>query len=139
MQNYSFKIGLRIWHPTIDPDKITQILKIKPNRSWKVGNQRKTPKGTLLSGQYSESYWNADPFSYGEYVSTDFFAEDIIKDVIETIEQHKSFFHKLSQEGARIILQVYSYSHRNYAIEIPPNILKKLSELEISFAHDIYP
>jgi len=139
MQNYSFKIRLRIWHPTINPDAITNALGIKPNRSWQKGNKRTTPKGTSLSGRYRESYWNADPFNYGEYQSTDELAIDVIVSVLDILKAHKSFLKKLHKDGARIVLQVSSFSHRNYAIEIPPKIMQNLSELKISFAHDIYP
>lgn len=139
MQLYSFRISLRILHPNIDPDLITDELGIKPSRCWQNGDQRKTPKGTKLKGTYKESYWNADPFNYGEYLSTDSVALDIISDVIEYIAPHKQFINKLESEGGRIILIVSTYSQRNYAIEIPPDILKKLSDLGLSIAHDVYP
>ncbi len=110
MQRYSYTIDLRIWHPSIKPEEITRALGIQPNHFSEAGQQRKTPKGTLLEGVYRESYWNADPFDRGEYSSTDDLAEDALAEVLQVLEPHKEFIQKLRSEGGRILLQVSSFS-----------------------------
>ncbi len=138
MQNYTFKLSLRIWHPTIDPEEISKNLAISPNRSWKVGSQGQTPKGTVLKGKYTESYWNADPFEHGKYSSSNSKAEDIINKLVQKLDCQKEFLHLLRQQGAKIIIQVSSFGEGNYAIDLSPNTLKKITELNVGFAHDVY-
>jgi hypothetical protein len=93
----------------------------------------------LLEGGYIESYWNADPFDRGEYSSTDDLAEDALAEVLQVLEPHKAFIQKLRGEGARILVQVSSYSGRNYAFEISPELLGRYAALGVSLAHDVYP
>lgn len=139
MQRYSYSIALRIWHPSIKPDEITLALGLQPNRSWEAGQSRQTPKGTPLEGVYRESYWNADPFDRGEYSSTDDLAEDALIEVLQALEPKKGFLERLRNEGARIMVQVSSFSGRNYALELSPELLRRYAALGVSLAHDVYP
>lgn len=93
----------------------------------------------MLEGVYRESYWNADPFNIGEYSSTDNLAEDTLSEVLQILEPHKAFIQRLRDEGARILVQVSSFSGRNYAFELSPDLLAMYAELGISIAHDVYP
>jgi len=95
VHNYSYNLSLRIWHPSINPDDITRELGIQPNRSWKAGRKRTTPKGTPLEGFYQESYWTADPFQFGEHSSTENLAEDFFINLLEVLEPNKAFLKKL--------------------------------------------
>ncbi len=139
MQRYSYNLAIRIWHPCINPDNITRELGLQPNRSWKAGQQRTTPKGTPLEGTHRESYWNADPFQRGEYSSTDDLAEDSLIELLEVLEPKKAFLQKLRGEGTRIIVQISSFSGRNYAFELSPDILGRYAALGVGLAHDVYP
>ena len=139
MQRYSFRIAIRIWHPSIKPEEITRALGMQPHRFSEAGQQRKTPKGTLLEGTYRESYWSADPFDRGEYSSTDDLAEDALAEALQVLEPHKAFVRRLRGEGARVVVQVSSYSGRNYAFELSPELLSKCAALGVSLAHDVYP
>jgi hypothetical protein len=139
MPRYSYAVGLRIWHPSINPEEITSALGIKPFVTHEAGARRKTPKGNILDGTYSESYWTADPFSRGDYSSTDDLAEDTLIEVLEILKPHKAFLLRLRNEGARIHLQVSSYSGRNYALEFAPEFINTCAELCLTLVHDVYP
>ena len=139
MQRYSYTIDIRIWHPFINPEEISRVLGIQPTNCSEAGKPRKTPKGNLLEGTYRESYWNADPFSRGEYSSTDDLAEDSLEEVLQVLEPHKTFIQKLRSEGARIFVQVNSFSGRNYAFELSPELLGRYAALGVGLAHDVYP
>ncbi|MEQ1796254.1 MAG: DUF4279 domain-containing protein [Nitrospira sp.] len=139
MQRYSYTVDVRIWHPSIKPEEITHVLGMTPSHCSKAGQQRQTPKGTLLEGVYRESYWNADPFDRGEYSSADDLVEDALTEVLEALEPHKIFIQKLRSEGARILLQVSSFSGRNYAFEFSPELLGRCAALGVGLAHDVYP
>lgn len=139
MQSYSFSVALRIWHPSIDPEVISRSLQLKAKHSAQVGKQRRTPNGRELSGVHAESYWHSDPFERGEYASTDDLVEDVLADVVDALDPKKEFLLLLREQGARIHLQVASFGHRNYALELSPTFLKSLSDLGLSFVHDVYP
>jgi DNA modification methylase len=139
MQRYSFTISLRIWHPSIDPAMITGTLGLPAQHSATAGQPRKTPKGHALDGVHAESYWHSDPFERGEYSSTDESAEDALAEVLQVLKPNGSFLVLLRNQGARIHLQVSSFSGRNYALELSPEFLAGCAELGISVVHDVYP
>ena len=139
MQRYSYSIALRIWHQNITPDLITHSLGISPSRSWEAGKPRSTPKGALLEGTYRESYWNADPFGRGEYSSTDDLVEDALTEVLHLLEPKRDFLLKLRSDGARVLVQISSFSGRNYAFELSPELMSRYAAIGVSLAHDVYP
>ena len=139
MQRYSFSIALRIWHPNIDPAVITGKLGLQPKHSATAGQLRQTPKGRPLNGTHAESYWHSDPFDRREYSSADEIAEDALAEVLEALRPHKQFLHLLREQGARLHLQVSSFSGRNYALELSPQFLAGCAELGLSVVHDVYP
>jgi hypothetical protein len=139
MQNYSFRTSVRIWHPSIDPDLISTELGLQPRHSAMAGQPRRTPKGRPLDGVYSESYWWCEPWERGEVASTDLLIEDSIAEVVELLSPHKAFLNRLRAEGGRILLWVSSYSNRNYAFEVPPELLRQCADLTLTFAHDVFP
>jgi hypothetical protein len=139
MQLYSYKLNFRIWHPSIDPQIVSKTLGLEPSHSCMAGQPRTTPKGRLLGGIHAESHWSADPFNRGEYLSSDDAAEDALSAVLELLRPHKQFLLLLQGQGGRLVLQVSSFSARNYAIVLPPDLLMEMAELGISLAHDVYP
>jgi hypothetical protein len=139
MQLYSYKLDFRIWHPSIDPQIVTETLGLEPTHFCMAGQPRKTPKGRLLGGIHAESYWSADPFKRGEYMSSDDAAEDAISAVLELLRPHKHFLLLLQGQGGRLVLQISSFSARNYAIVLPPDLLMEMAALGISWAHDVHP
>ena len=139
MQRYSYAIRLRIWHPSINPDEITKNLNIAPSTMWKVGQPRTTPKGNPLLGIHAESYWSGIPFGRPEYSSTDDLAEDALTEVVEFLEPHASFLNRLRSENGRVLLEVCSYSGRNYALEFSPSFLARVAAIGLSLVHDVYP
>jgi hypothetical protein len=139
MQSYTFSVALRIWHPNIDPSAISSVLGMEAKYSAKVGAQRMTPKGHLLSGTHQESYWHSDPFMRGEYTSTDDLAEDVLAEVLSCLLPHKEFLLSLLAQGARLHLQIASFSMRNYAFELSPQLLAQCGSLGLSLVHDVYP
>lgn len=139
MQSYSFSIALRIWHPNIDPEVISRNLGLAAKHSARAGTERTTPKGRKLARAYAESYWHSDPFGRGDYASADDLAEDVLASVVEVLAPKKAFLLLLREQGARLHLQVASFSHRNYAIELPPEFLGICGELGLSVVHDVYP
>ena len=139
MQDFSFVVALRIWHPDIDPDVISATLGLMPRHQSRAGEPRTTSKGRLLGGVHAESHWSTDPFDHGEYLSHEDQVEDIFFDVLEVLEPRKEFLCALRDQGARLHLQVSTHSNRNYALVFAPELLRRCSELGLSLVHDAYP
>jgi hypothetical protein len=139
MQQYTYAIALRIWHPTIDPSAITVALGVEPARSMMAGQARQTPKGTPLEGTYRESYWSASPLREGWTPSSDDQAEDAMAELLALLKPHADYLLALRRTGGRLLIQISSHSRRNYALEIPPEMLTDCASLGVGFAHDVYP
>ena len=129
MQNFSFVVALRIWHPNIDPELISATLDLVPKHQSRFGEPRVTAKGHALGGVYAESYWSADPFGRGEYLSLEDQVEDVFFDVLEVLAPKREFLSLLREQGARLHLQVSTHSRRNYALVFPPDLLLQCSSL----------
>jgi hypothetical protein len=139
MNPYSYTISLRIWHPTIDPEDITKKLKMSPNRTWIAGAQRTTPKGTMLKGNYKESYWYATIHDDEELYSDDIELEKYIEKFTKSIEIHSEFFNEIRASKGRVEYFVGLYVDSNSGIELPYSLLSFLGELGIDLSFDIYP
>ena len=137
MQFYSHTLGLRIWHPKLDPELVSRTLSLEPQRSWRAGDPRRTPKGTLLEGMHSEGYWSADPFMYGRRESTSALVEDALEELVTVLEPHRDFLRGIS-DGGKVRVWVSSQSDRNYALELSPSMLARLASLGATFVHDVY-
>jgi len=63
-----FEFSLRIRHPSIDPQTITDELRLEPEHSFKAGDHRRGP----TSSRYGESYWLAslDPIAWSNELLT---------------------------------------------------------------------
>ena len=139
MQNFSFVVALRIWHPSIDPELISATLGLVPRHQSRVGEPRVTAKGHPLGGVYAESHWSTDPFDHGEYLSHEDQVEDVLFDVLKLLAPKREFLRLLGEQGARMHLQVSTHSNRNYALVFPPKLLLQCSDLGLSLVHDAYP
>lgn len=51
-----YSLSLRLWHPVRDPQVFCDAFGWRPSVIQRCGESRKTPAGTLVKGQYDESY-----------------------------------------------------------------------------------
>ena len=86
--HYHFRISLRVRHPYIAPEEITEALGIDPKRSWKAGEPRSTPKGTALAGSNRDTYWTAEVAAdrWPSHLST------AVHDTLGKLVAHRSSF-----------------------------------------------
>lgn len=137
MQLYSHIVDLRISHPALDPESVTRTLGMQPQRSWRAGEPRETPKGTLLAGTRTFGYWATNPFSYGWRESTDALVEDALEELVTFLEPHRDFLQGLSV-GGNVRIWASTSGTRNYAVELAPNMLTRIASLGATFIHDVY-
>jgi Domain of unknown function (DUF4279) len=139
MYPFRYEISLRFRHPSIDPAIISKQLRIKPRWSWKAGEPRKTPKGTALSGNRSESYWTAPLQSKKTLYSrtTDF--EEYLISIAHKLKPHASFIKKIIKGGGGAELFVGLYGSKNFGMDLRPKLLHDLGKLGLRLSLDIYP
>src|SRR5215471_419843 len=95
--HYHYRVRLRVFHPSIAPEKITEAFEIEPSHSWKAGDARRTPVGTPLSGIYRETYWTACVVAgrWPELLNA------AVHDALGRLARHRSFLHQIRAEGGR--------------------------------------
>jgi hypothetical protein len=138
MQSYEYSIGLRFWHPAIDPDAITQALAMVPDVSWRVGDRRVTPAGTVLGGTHSESYWHLDATGVESAQSGLQHAEDAVIEILESLESHRHFFEGFIGSGGRSLIHLNVHGEGNFAIEFSPRVLVLCGSMGFALATDVY-
>jgi len=57
LEEANIEVYLRIRHPSLDPDEITEELGLKPEHYWMAGDVRPATADTFASSHYAESYW----------------------------------------------------------------------------------
>jgi hypothetical protein len=92
----SFWIDLHLHHPSCDPGRITQELRLEPSHSAKVGSQM---TGTILR---KSTVWMV---GYREG-STDSEFTQALGDCIDLLEAHRGFFQSLVNDGGDILFKV---------------------------------
>jgi hypothetical protein len=137
MQIYSHVLNLRISHPNLDPQLVSEKLGLAAQTAWRSGDPRQTPKGTPLGGNRSQGYWSADPFSYGWRDSADALVEDALEELVSFLQPHRDFLLGYTDDGS-VRIWVSTQSIRNFAIELPPTMLTQLGSLGVSLVHDVY-
>ena len=129
-----FEVQLLIRHPTIDPDKITRTLGLKPSRSWMAGNQKSTPAGLKLKGTYHLTSWSHSWQHTGDRYFLRF-AESILED----LKFHGEFFTNVVTEGGVIMLNVQLFGGQNVGDLASKRFLKLLTDLNIQLGTEVFP
>lgn len=138
MKPYEYKISLRFWHPSIDPDEISGTIGIDPDITHKFGMQIHTPNGTQLKGRYPKSYWHTDLVNWNETSSVLAIEEDLTK-LVDLLSSHKNYFARISNEGGQVQLWVSTHSLKNYCIQLPSKIMGNLGNIGVEVIIDVYP
>jgi hypothetical protein len=128
-----YTLSLRCLHPTIDPAEITKRLNIEPDHAWKVGEQAKTPAGTLLDYIRNQSYW-----SYGTHTNGKQFSIEI-NQIIAYLSPHRDFIHRLVVEGGRVEIYLGLLGSINIGDTITVETLAKLTDLKVDLGIEVFP
>jgi hypothetical protein len=135
-RHYHYRISLRIWHPDMDPQSITDAVGINPKISWKSGNKRTTPNGKNLPGFNKTTYWVANIAS-GKFPENGI--ENSINSVLNNMIFYRCFFHKIRSEGGRVELFCGWFFEKQSGSVFPYSTLTLAGDLQIDLALDIYP
>ena len=132
--HYHFSISLRFFHPHIAPEEITAALGLQPQRSWKAGEPRTTPKGTPLTGFNRQTCWGAD-VSSGRWPTH---INEAIHDVLKSLARHRSFLHRFRAEGGRVELFIGWFFENQSGDVLTHQCLALAGDLQIDLSFDVY-
>jgi hypothetical protein len=132
--HFSFRISLRVCHPHVAPEEITEALGSEPKRFWKAGEPRSTPKGTPLAGFNRETYWVAD-IAKDRWPTT---LNAAIQDSLAKLVIHRSFLHGIRADGGRIELFIGWFFENQSGDVLSHECLAMAGDLKIDLSFDIY-
>jgi uncharacterized protein DUF4279 len=126
-------VELFIVHPTLDPAEISAALALEAQIAHRVGDRRKTPKGTLLPGNYPDTRWR---YSVQYSAKDRWFAKEITT-LVDRLEPYKAFFRDVRSTGgkASVIIQFFG---EYFADELSRDILAKLVDLNLDLGVECF-
>jgi hypothetical protein len=133
--HYHFRISLRVRHPSMSPENITEALGIEPKRSWKAGEVRRTPKGTLRTGVNQDTFWTAGITSGRWPLSVN----EAIHDVLRGLVRYRAFLHQVRAEGGKAELFVGWFFENQSGDVLTHDCLALAGDLQIDLSFDVYP
>lgn len=98
---FSYRVDLQIWHPTANPNDITQSLGRTPVRSWAAGEPRRTPVGNALPGTQRETYC---AFDIGQGDDGELAA--CLSSAVADLIGNAPLFHELRATGGKVSFYV---------------------------------
>jgi hypothetical protein len=126
-----FRLAIRIAHPELLPEEITQQLGRMPDVAHAVGGPRRTPKGTPLPGAYAESYW----LLRGP-------ASDDLRALLEwanaTAGNAAPFIRKVVSTGGRLEYFIGCFVEGQLGASLDPQLLSECASLGATLVFDIY-
>jgi len=128
-----YDLLLRFFHPSLDPRVISDLLKLKPRRSWKAGDQAEGVNGELLKFKHKDSYW-----SYSISRDDRIFSEEINK-TLEMLSPHKKFLSRFTKQGGRINLYLQLPGDTNVGSRLNSDIIAKMANLRVEFDIEVFP
>jgi hypothetical protein len=129
-----FDVELLIVHPTLEPAEIGAGLGLDAKYSHRIGDQRKTPKGTLLSGTHRDTRWRHSR----RYETSDQWFASKVAELIDCIEPHRAFLKNLRATGGRACVLVQFLGDGYFGDEIPRDILTRLIDLELDLGIECF-
>ncbi len=138
MHPYSFIVSLRANHPSRDLSFLSHLFSIERRHGWTAGDERKTPRGTLLGGTRQESYWSGRVTS--EKVSSEEWQlEDILHQSVIKVLRYQAELAEFFETGGTMNYFIALYGSQNYGLIFSPGLMSKLTEAKVEIQLDIYP
>ncbi len=136
MADYRYSISLRASHPTMHLDAVSDALGIKPWVLWKVGEPRRTPKGTALTGVYETGFWTCRLVD-GSSIEQDL--PSAISVALDMVAPGSSLFATIAQTGGRVEFFIgWFFDHGNSGDVLDHNLLGRLTKMSIDLSFDVY-
>lgn len=138
MSEQSFSVALRIRHPSLDPEFITQELSIEPDYSWKAGDIRPTAIGVSTEGRYPETYW-IGRIRFDPPRAVPATLEGTVMLAAVLLKSRKTLWQKIQSDGGRAELLATVVSADSTNVELSSDLMSLLSGLGLSISFEPEP
>jgi hypothetical protein len=120
----------------MDLDAVSAALGIKPWVLWKVGEPRRTPKGTALDGVYETAFWTCRLVD-GSSIEQDL--PSALSAALDTVAPARSLFATIAQTGGRVEFFIgWFFNDGNGGDVLDHSLLGKLAGMSIDLTFDVY-
>ncbi len=137
MAEYSYSIRLRVTHPTMDLDAVTDALGRSPEVIWKLGEPRRTPKGTPLPGIYKTGFWTARLL---DGASTRQDLGSALETALDLVAAGSSLFSEIAATGGSAEFFIgWFFDEGSSGDVLDHRLLAKLARMSINLSFDVYP
>jgi hypothetical protein len=116
------------------PADISAALGLEAHRAHRVGDQRKTPRGAQLKGQYKDTRWRHSI----RYEQENQWFADKVATLVDHLIPHKEFLHHVHSTGGRVTLIVQFLGDGYFGDNVPLDTLSKMAELQLDFGIECF-
>ncbi|WP_433995663.1 DUF4279 domain-containing protein [Bradyrhizobium tropiciagri] len=118
----------------MDPADISSALGLVAHNSHRVGDLRKTPKGTPLAGNYRDTRWR---HCVECSVTDQWYAAEITR-LLDRLEPHRAFFADVKSTGGQACIIIQFFGDGYLSDEIMPSTLARLVELGLGLGIECF-
>jgi hypothetical protein len=127
---FSYSVSLRVRHPTLNLNVLTDRLRLEPAHCWTAGEPRRSQTGAPLGGNHRDSYWSAQLPAQMDGPNNMplelFFSQQVLQ-----LSRHRDFLSKVQSDGGEISLLVEISPVANASLTFSSATARKLADLNI--------
>jgi hypothetical protein len=142
MNPYTYNLTFRVHHPDRDLHKLYLVISgidgLTPGVIWKVGDQKRTPRGDIIQGNYRNSFCSFDFFNDWQKSEVESLPS-VMEKILDQLNEYKKILNEHVSDGGTLDMYASWYITENSGETLPVNLLRKLADLNIELQLDIYP
>jgi hypothetical protein len=127
---FSYSVSLRVRHPTLDLNVLTDKLRLEPAHSWTAGEPRRSQTGAPLGGNHRDSYWSA-PLPAQMDGPNSMPLELFFSQMVLQLGRQREFLNKLQSDGGEVSLLIEISPVANASLTFTSATARKLADLNI--------
>jgi hypothetical protein len=144
MHPNTYKIRLLFRHDTLDFTEVRDALSAIPGihigRLMNFGQDRYTPTGRRLPGQYRDSRFGFDFWSGKEWAKSEVKdSSQAVEDILRKLQPHKQRLAALAAKGCELSIIVAVSVEANTSTHVSPDLAAKLAGMHMTLWYDLYP
>lgn len=131
----SYTISLRITHPTMMHQAISESLSLTPRVASNVGEVRENPKGRILGGLHKITFCTFDLIERDTGLFT-----DGVGQVLPFLAKHRGFLNSISETGGRseLYIGVFVDDADTTGFTMEVDMMAALADLRVQLSAEVY-
>lgn len=132
---WSHSILLRIWHPSIDPNEISDLLQLHPDVAAKSGDSKVTSSGRTLVGVYKSNFWGYSQ----DYARSEAGLFSPVQSLLGHLYGRREFFQRIAASGGKSEIYLQVCGAVNIGDTMPSAAMAAMVDLGIDFSIEVFP